>query len=305
MSTQPDPAHSALRIVHFRQELVDFHLTLRRYRAYGEDAANLLLENRFHKVINLGGQPVLLTLRVDSAGIIMETRPGLAENRLQTAVQIARHLLGMAFPLPGFYEAVQDDPILRELCRRFYGLRPTLTPDPFEMLVTSITAQQINLPFAFKVRSRLIRRFGTCIIVEGHRYYAFPTPVQLARATVEELHALQLSRRKAETLIELARRAASGNLLLDDLDLLPDQAIEERFMEVRGIGRWTIDWLLARGLGRGHVFPAGDLGVRKAVQRFYFDGRPLSEPEIRAFAQRWGEFANLAAHYLLAGLTVP
>ena len=67
------------------------------------------------------------------------------------------------------------------------------------------------------------------------------------------------------------------------------------------LGRWTAEWFLARGLGRGDVCPAGDLAVRRAFEHFYNRGRALSERAIRRRASRWGEHQNLAIHYLLAG----
>jgi DNA-3-methyladenine glycosylase II len=70
---------------------------------------------------------------------------------------------------------------------------------------------------------------------------------------------------------------------------------------VRGLGRWTAEWFLARGLGRGDVCPAGDLAVRKAFAHFYNRGRALSERAIRRRAATWGLHQNLAIHYLLAG----
>ena len=72
-----------------------------------------------------------------------------------------RRLLGLDFDLPGFYRMAKADAALAPLVEPLYGLRPTLAPTPFEMLVGSITAQQINLSFAFACRARLVRRYGT------------------------------------------------------------------------------------------------------------------------------------------------
>ena len=70
---------------------------------------------------------------------------------------------------------------------------------------------------------------------------------------------------------------------------------------VRGLGRWTAEWFLARGLGRGDACAAGDLGVRKAVAHYYARGRELSEQAVRRRAAAWAAHRNLAVHYLLAG----
>ena len=80
----------------------------------------------------------------------------------------------------------------------------------------------------------------------------------------------------------------------------------ERITALRGMGRWTAEWFLARCLARPDVIPAGDLGVRKAISRLVAEtDRLLSEEEVRAAAADWGEGANLAVHLLLEGLTDP
>jgi DNA-3-methyladenine glycosylase II len=112
---------------------------------------------------------------------------------------------------------------------------------------------------------------------------------------------MQFSTRKAEYIIDLSKAIVSGDLNLDALEDLPDEEISARLTGLRGIGRWTVDWFLARYLGRGCAFPAGDLGVRKAVEHYYFHGEKQAEENLRDFARQWGEFTNFVVHYLLLG----
>jgi DNA-3-methyladenine glycosylase II len=154
------------------------------------------------------------------------------------------------------------------------------------------------------VRSRLTRRYGEKLPVKGKTYFAFPTPEKLARARVPSLRSLQFTGKKSEYIIGLARAICEGKLDLQALSRQSDEEIAAQLLPLHGIGRWSVDWLLARGLGRGEAIAAGDLGVRKAIQHFYFNGQQKSEQELRAFAQRWGEFTNLAVHYLLTGMAL-
>jgi DNA-3-methyladenine glycosylase II len=170
------------------------------------------------------------------------------------------------------------------------------------MLVGAITAQQVNLTFAFTTRARLVRRFGRPVEVDGEAVYAFPPAETLARAKVADLRRMQFSTRKAEYIIGLARLVTRGELDFERLAALPNAEVIEELTRIRGFGRWTAEWFLARALGRGDVCPAGDLGVRKAFGRFYAGGRALSERAIRRRAAAWGPHQNLAIHYLLAGL---
>ncbi len=284
---------------------LNFALTLRRYQAYGEDAANYFNGNVFRKVFTVADKHFLLSLREANGGVFLNVHPSPGSQTVwQTAEHIARKILGLDFPLQAFYAFARRDPILADLTRKFCGFRPTLSATPFESIVTSFTAQQINLQFAFTVRSRLVRRYGEKLPMDGRTYFAFPKPEKLARVKTSSLRRLQFTEKKSEYIIELSKSIRAGRLDLETLSLKSDEEIAENLMALHGIGRWTVDWFLARCLGRGHAFPAGDLGVRKAVQHFYFNGEQKPEAELREFAKRWGEFANLATHYLLTGLAL-
>jgi DNA-3-methyladenine glycosylase II len=150
----------------------------------------------------------------------------------------------------------------------------------------------VSLHAAFAIRSRLIEGFGE----RGNVAWAFPTAERLATAREEELHALGFSRRKAEYVIGLAQ----AGLDYDALSLLPDDQVKAAISSLRGLGEWSADWFLARHLARPEAWPAGDLGLRKAVLAFYPDVE-----DIRAAGERFRPFQNLTAHYLLLALRHP
>jgi DNA-3-methyladenine glycosylase II len=267
-------------------EPYDFELSTGRYRAFGPDLANLWHEGGLHRVVE--GREVRIEARED--GVRVEPLDATIE-------PVVRKLLGAEFDLDGFTAFAQlADGALSALVSQLRGLRPPMAPDPFESLVTSITAQQVSLQSAFAIRNRLIERFG----VRAEHAYAFPARERLAVADPRELAALGFSRRKAEYVVGLAR----SDLDLHALALLPDDEVKASLTALTGIGEWTADWFLARHLGRPHAWPAGDLGLRKAVSKFYGDGRALSTEEVRAMGERFAPFQNLTAHYLLSGLLV-
>jgi DNA-3-methyladenine glycosylase II len=263
-------------------EPYDFALSTERYRAFGPDLANLWHEGGLHRVVD--GREV----RIEAAPGGVDVEPLDAETE-----PVVRRLLGLAFDLEGFGRFAQGEPVLRRLVGLLRGLRPPLAPDPFESLVTSITAQQVSLTAAFAIRNRLIERFGT----RGVHAYAFPTRERLAEAREEELFALGFSRRKAEYVVGLAR----AELAFESLATLPDEEVKAHLVQLRGLGEWTADWYLARHLARPRAWPAGDLGLRKAVAAFYGDG---AADGARAFGERFDPWQNLTAHYLLTGLRV-
>ena len=181
--------------------------------------------------------------------------------------------------------------LLAPLVVRFAGFRPTLAPDPFEMLVGAITAQQVSLFSAVAIRNRFVERFGERV----GRVWAFPTRERVASASEDELFSLGFSRRKAEYVVGLAR----SDLDLGGLALLPDEEVKAQLTALRGLGEWTADWFLARHLGRPRAWPAGDLALRKAVRALYGD------VDVRAAGERFEPFQNLTAHYLLAQFLKP
>jgi DNA-3-methyladenine glycosylase II len=204
-------------------------------------------------------------------------------------------LLGLEFDLAAFERfARAQGPELAAVVERLRGFRPPISPDPFETLVTSITAQQVSLASAFAIRSRMIERFGE----PATHAYAFPTHERLATAEPGELTAVGFSGRKAEYVIGLAR----ADLDYDALARLPDEDVKARLVAERGLGEWTADWFLARHLARPQAWPAGDLGLRKAVAAFYGDGSLPPIEEVRVIGARFAPFQNLTAHYLLADL---
>lgn len=284
---------------------VDVAATLSRFHLWGEDPVNRLSDGVFRRAFKWGGGWRGYELRwsgdPDRARLTVSVPGARRAAVVDGAVAEVRHVCGLDLDLASFRDAMAEDHVLGGLATRLYGLRPTLSPSAFEMLVGSVCAQQVNLRFAFTLRARLVRRFGERLRVGGETVYAFPEPAALARARVAELRRLQLTTRKAEYVIGLARQVASGALDLDAMAAHSNDEVIERLTAVRGFGRWSAEWFLARCLGRGDVCPAGDLAVRRAFEHFYARGRALAEPAIRRRAARWGAHQNLAVHYLLAG----
>ncbi|PYM20351.1 MAG: hypothetical protein DMD78_21755 [Candidatus Rokuibacteriota bacterium] len=295
-----------MKIVLHADGPLDVGATLGRYRLWGEDPVNVLDGDVFRRVLRQGDR--LLPYEVRSSGSVEDARltvdvPGARGAAVGDAVTFeVRRLFGLDFDLPGFYRMAKADPILGTLLEPLYGMRPTLAPTALEMLVGSITAQQVNLSFAFACRARLVRRYGVAVTTDGATIWAFPEAAALAGARVRELRALKYSTRKAEYIRDLARAMVAGTLDVETLVAAANAEVIAQLTALRGLGRWTADWFLARCCGRGDVCPAGDLAVRKAFDHHYGRGRTLSEEAIRRRARAWGPYQNLAVHYLLAGM---
>jgi DNA-3-methyladenine glycosylase II len=263
----------------------DFTLSTARFREYGSDGTTVWHEGGLHRVI--GGHEV----RIEPARGGVRVEPAGVEVRGEVSF-----LLGLLFDLDAFRAWSARELVLADIVGSLPGFRPTLTPNPFEALVIAITAQQVSLRAAAATRARFVARFGE----REEIAWAFPARERVARAGVRELRSLGFSERKSEYVIGLAR----SDLDLDHLGTLSDAQVVATLTAVRGLGRWTADWFLARALARPDAWPAGDLGVRKAVGAFYADGRLPSIEEVRTMGERFAPFQNLTAQFLLAGLRI-
>jgi DNA-3-methyladenine glycosylase II len=258
----------------------DFDLSTRRFGAFGTDLANQLVDGALLRAV--GGREV--RIRPVSGGVDVD--PLDAEIR-----PVVLSLLGTAFELEPFYRwAAEEQPVLAGLTARLAGYRPPLQVDPFEALVTSITAQQVSLFSAVAIRNRLIERFGTRV----GEAWGFPTRERIASAAEDELVAVGFTRRKAEYAVGLAR----SELDLHALGGLDDDEVRVRITALRGLGPWTAEWFLARYLARPRAWPAGDLALRKAAEVLY-------GVDVQLLGDLLDPFQNLSAHYLLTGTLVP
>ena len=263
-------------------EPYDFELSTTRFRNFGSDGATVWHDGGLHRVI--AGREVRITAVAGGVAIDPWSKDAAAEVGL---------LLGLPFDLDAFREWAAADATLARVIESIPGFRPTMNPQPFEALVVAITTQQISLHAAAAIRGNLVERYG----VRHDAAWEFPARERIRELRPRHFTPLGFSRAKAEYVLELAH----SDLDLDAIAALDDDDVIAALTSVRGLGRWTADWFLARHLARPHAWPAGDLGVRKAVSTFYAAGQALSIQEVRRMSERFAPFENLSAQFLLAG----
>src|SRR5712692_9404348 len=195
---------------------LDAGATLSRYRTWGEDPVNRLEGDVFRRVLRLDGvlHPYEVRWRgaVDDARLSVSVPSGRSARVRDAVTHEVRRIFGLDADLSGFYRMAKADAVLGDLISSLYGMRPTQVPGGLEMLVGSIIAQQVNLTFAFALRARLVRRYGTPVDLGGQAVYAFPQAEALARLHVRHLRVMQFSTRKAEYIRDVARAVVAGAL---------------------------------------------------------------------------------------------
>jgi len=179
-----------------------------------------------------------------------------------------------------------------------FGRGPVRIPgayDPFELAVRAVLGQQVSVKGATTLAGRVAARAGAPSPAGCALTRFFPTPSDLAAA---DLDGIGLTGRRIATLKAMAERVAAG-----DLDLSPAPTLDDavaRFTALPGIGPWTAHYVSLRALGEPDAFPAGDLGLRKALG----NGAPISEKEAERASDAWRPWRGYAALALWRSLTV-
>ena len=181
------------------------------------------------------------------------------------------------------------DPVLGDLMTRCGPC--TLEPgdtDPFVTLCRAIISQQLSGRAASTITERLETLFDSGVL----------TPEGILATPDETLRSLGLSRQKQAALKDSANKTRDGSLQLATLPTLSDEDVMRRLTQVRGIGVWTAEMFLIFSLGRLDVFPVGDLGIRKAIQRVYGYKKMPAVTTMHRHARKWVPYRTIATWYL-------
>lgn len=283
-------------------------LTIARFARFKDEIVDRVENGCYRRLLSVNGRQALAT--VTDGGTT--ARPILQVELQATrkadldhpefAAQL-RHILSTDLNLRPFYRLARTDALLAPSILRFRGLKVAASPTVFESLVMAVLSQQVNLTFAYSIKRELVETFGDRRSVNGETFYAFPGPERFAAETEENMRRFRLSAAKAGTLVRLGQAFVSGALTQEDLLTLPDEAVVEQLTRIKGIGRWSAETCLLRGLARPDAFPGGDLGVVKYLaQGLLGKTEQATEAEMRAFAERWRPYRGLALIYCYAEL---
>jgi DNA-3-methyladenine glycosylase II len=260
----------------------------------------------FHQVLRLNGNLVLI--EVSSVGIVdkpklhitLKSNIALIGKDKKAAEKMVEYVFNLDFDLNRFYSDIENEPVMRGIAEQLYGLKNPTTPTVFESLVDSIVEQQISIKVAHTIEQRLAKKFGESLTIDNSTYYLYPTPQKVAEASISDIQEVGLSQRKAEYIHGAAQLIAEGKLDLEAMknELAPERIIAE-LDKIRGIGVWTAELTMLRGMQRLDALPADDFGIRRVISTYYCGGKPIKTAEARGIAERWGKWKGLAAYYLI------
>jgi|ADurb_Met_01_Slu_FD_contig_61_499846_length_1475_multi_2_in_0_out_0_1 DNA-3-methyladenine glycosylase II len=254
----------------------------------------VLEDDAFDMVISqIGGghRPVLQVTLSGPSGADTEA----VENAARSLVS---KMLGTSVDLRPFYALAEGSDVLRPLAERFLGLKPPRFPTLFEALVNAIACQQVSLDSGIRTLNRFSERFGRRL-EGGTGARSFPRPEDLASISEDEIKAVGLSRQKALAIKRIANDGQAIENALAGAEQMSDAEILSYLSTIRGIGRWSAEYVLLRGLGRLDMFPGDDVGARNNLQRlFHLDEKPDYE-RIKELTSSWRPYQGLVYFHLL------
>lgn len=260
----------------------------------------------YRRVLVVEGRPLLVRAsqggRSGSEPVTLEISAcerDLSDQRVRTAREVVEHSLGVEIDLGGFYRMAGGDPCLAGLADRFQGVKPPRFPSLFEALANAVACQQLSLEVGIELLNRLAGAQG----MSFGDLTSFPEAATIAAVSVASLRALGFSSRKAETLVRLAGVIAEGALDERAFDRLLRAEAMAALQRLDGIGRWSAEYVLLRGLGRLDVYPGDDIGARNKLRAIFGLAHPPDYAEVNRLAAGWGSYAGMVYfHLLLDGL---
>ena len=178
------------------------------------------------------------------------------------------------------------DKVLRKLIRKFPEADIQVRGDAFQALSRSIVGQQISVKAAQSIWLRFVDAAGEM------------KPANVVGLPVEVMRACGLSAAKTLYLKDLATHFDTGAVKPKRWPRMKDEAIIEDLVRVKGVGRWTAEMFLMFHLLRPNVLPVDDLGLRRAMERAYNEGDPLTRDEMRELGRCWAPWSSVATLYL-------
>lgn len=258
----------------------------------------------YRRILMIEGEPVALAVTqirpADSPQLhVTVTGVGVNLKIRKPIISLLNDVLGLQVDLSRFYRFAMHQAQLGPLARRFRGMRPPRFPSVFEALVNAIACQQMSLTVGILMINRLATMCGGTLKENGAVSHAFPSPQDLAACDPHSLALLGLSRQKVRAMIESASAIDDGKLNLESLAQTADAEALANLQQLRGVGRWTAEYILLRGLGRWHIFPGDDVGARNNLARWLGLRAELDYESVRRVLVRWKAYGGLIYFHLL------
>lgn len=296
-----------------------FTFSLRPKKPFRLDLTTWALRRRKHNIIDqfdgtcyrrvllIGSEPLLLSVeqKGDASNAVLKVIEQGSANAIKNGKpikHIIRRLLGTEIDLTPFYAFAESDPFLKGFLK-YKGFKPPQFTSIYEAIFNAICFQQLSLHVGVVLMNRIAQKFGKKIETQYGHFFSLPQPETIIKTKPAELLELGFSKNKVKAILELGERAFRENSFFEEIAKSDDEAAIEKLKTFRGIGRWSAEYVLLRGLGRLHIYPGDDVGFQNGLKKLLkLKGRPESK-QARHIVEKWYPFGGLVYfHMLLARL---
>jgi DNA-3-methyladenine glycosylase II len=281
----------------------NYELNLQFLRRSPKELLHVVENDAVIKVLKVNDQKILFRIRPATSKLIVEFLNGEPDSEVKAQVKsYIREWFDLETDLSPFYAMASTDKLLKELIRKFFGYRIIGQPDLFESIIWAVLGQQINLQFAYTLKSRFVEKFGERLFWNNESFYLFPTPQMVANLTDDQLLPLQFSRQKSKYTITIGEAFASGQVSKEKLRGLPVSVAKEELMKIKGIGNWTANYALMKTFRYPDAFPLEDAGIHNAIKNLKKMDRKPTLDEVKKLFKKYKGWEAYATLYLWKSL---
>ncbi|MCI4670696.1 MAG: DNA-3-methyladenine glycosylase [Bacteroidia bacterium] len=259
-------------------------------------------EDWFYRWLNTGNESSLFRSTVDTQMNLIQIEvlhSSGVNNEEKIITEFVNEWWDLNRDLKSFYKIAKEDHLLAPLVEKSQGLRIGGIPDLWECAAWAIVGQQVNLSFAATLKNRLIQQFGEKIEWEGLEIWQFPSAEKIASLQPEELRPLAISQRKAEYLIGFSNMIVSGEIDKEKLrGFASAEEASQQLKKIRGIGKWSSNYILLRCLRYPDAFPLGDAALYNSVKKLLGMESKPTDDELLKLAENWEGWQAYATYHL-------
>lgn len=225
--------------------------------------------------------------------------PNYTEGEAVAVQEFVSDWFDVSTELQEFYSLGAKDEVLKEVVKKFQGLRLVGMPDFYEAITWGILGQQINLTYTYTLKRRFTETFGEKISYQGRTYWIYPTAEKVAQVSLTELQRLKMTIKKSEYLIDISQKIQSGEISKEYyLQFTTVASAEKELIKLRGIGPWTANYVLMRCLRMGSAFPLADIGLLNGIKQIRGLSEKPSTDYLKELQKNWGNWSSYATFYI-------
>ncbi|NEW06416.1 DNA-3-methyladenine glycosylase 2 family protein [Paenibacillus sp. SYP-B3998] len=255
------------------------------------------------KAFSVQGVPVVIELSSEGSvncpivSYVLYSDDELTESQAQEVLDRIDFFLSLSDDLTAFYDIGSKDSYFEPVLRNCYGYHQVKFMTPFENACWAILVQRNPMPAACQLKRKLYEGYGRTLTVKGTEHFTFPEPADLLGASTEALVETFGSKR-AEYLQAVARAFAQTEAIF--MKAGDYASVREWLLSIKGIGQWSVDFILIRGLGRMEQIPWQEKAAIEAASAVYH--QPLSAKQVKEIADHFGEYQGYCS--IIFGLTI-